>query len=294
VGSATVGTLYVFRSDNRVCALSAASGALAWCHDYGGAVAPYGSAGPVVVGGRLLAELNGHVVAVDTTTHEQVWDQDLPSGHTDSYGLAVAGGRVFAFDSCYVVALDAATGDFAWTTGDAANPHSVQVGPPGSQCGGFVRMWGSEPRTSPVVVDGVVYAADPYDGMAAIDATSGTVLWRNRANGDQPAPVVTERWIVSTNSNDRSLLVQDRGNGVVVNQRQLAFMPLGSPTLVGDVVLISDGTRIRGFDVSTLENVWTSTDLTGASPYAAVGTPVVSDGRLWVYNSDGRVLGLGR
>ena len=95
---------------------------------------------------------------------EVLWRTSLGEGYS---GISVVGSSLFTLysdrQSEYVVSLDAATGKERWKVHlDSA-----------------YRDWqGNGPRSTPTVVDDVVYAVGAKGRLAALQASSGVVIWK--------------------------------------------------------------------------------------------------------------------
>jgi outer membrane protein assembly factor BamB len=164
----TADTVYVGTDDGTMAALDPASGAVRWRHDaHGGLLRP-----PVASGDLwLFTSQSDRIVAVDRATGKFRWqyERDMPEEFTvrGHAGVAVDGEVVYTgFADGHLVALSVATGDVLWIRSLAADARQ------------FVDV-----DTTPVVKDGVVYAASVSGGVWGISKADGTERWRARVIG---------------------------------------------------------------------------------------------------------------
>lgn len=176
------GVVYIAHKSLQLFAIDAATGELRWKFEAGDWNNEYPTT-PAVVDGTVYIANNydDQLYAIETTSGQKVWSTDI-SGRRDgaptSYesAPAVAGGMVYAAGgSNGLYALDAATGEERWVF--PAEP-TVRFAPPivvdsivyaGSEAGLFAidadgqELWsfstGDRIRSSPAVVDGVIYFA---------------------------------------------------------------------------------------------------------------------------------------
>ncbi len=126
----------------------------------------------------------------------ELWRVPLGEGYS---GMSVVGSSLFTIysdrKSEYVVALDVATGKERWRVLlDSA----------------YRDFQGNGPRSTPTVADGVLYAVGAQGKLAALQASSGKVLWRLDLKEDLGAE--PPRWGVSTSPLlEGNLLILDAG-----------------------------------------------------------------------------------
>jgi alcohol dehydrogenase (cytochrome c) len=110
----------------------------------------------------------------------------------------------------------------------------------------------------PIVANGVMFAATPGNQVIAIDAKTGTLLWRYRR--PLPTPVV---------------LLHPTSRGVAVYDDKVYFA-------AGEAVLVALNAR-------TGEEVWTTRVADNASGYYMSLAPLVADGKVLIGTSGGEV-----
>ena len=138
------GVMYVANPGEMVQALDAASGELLWEYRRDRVPDPnaVGRASRPAAQHRNLAiyedkvylnTTDGHIVAINATTGDEVWDINVggEDGYEYTSGSIIADGKVvsgltgcerYRDDTCYIVALDADTGRELWRTSTVARP----------------------------------------------------------------------------------------------------------------------------------------------------------------------------
>lgn len=110
----------------------------------------------------------------------------------------------------------------------------------------------------PIVVNGVMFVATPGNQVIAIDARTGTLLWRYRRQ--LPTPVV---------------LIHPTNRGVAVYNDKVYFA-------AGEAVLVA-------LDARTGQEIWTTTVAENASGYYMSLAPLVADGKVLIGTSGGEL-----
>ena len=110
----------------------------------------------------------------------------------------------------------------------------------------------------PIVVNGVMFVATPGNQVIAINARTGTLLWRYRRQ--LPTPVV---------------LIHPTNRGVAVYNDKVYFA-------AGEAVLVA-------LDAKTGEEVWTTPVADNASGYYMSLAPLVADGKVLIGTSGGEL-----
>jgi len=110
---------------------------------------------PLYHQGRVIfADIDGHLVALDSDDGHQVWDRDLDA-HLESSPVAVDGVVYLGDDGTNVVALRASDGKVLW---EFNSPAAI--------------------KASPSYHDGRVYVGDYEGSMFCLDAETGRPVWR--------------------------------------------------------------------------------------------------------------------
>lgn len=216
---------------------------------------------------------------------------------------AVAHGTVFvgSFDK-YFYAIDAATGKEKWRykTGEDPLIHNQE---------GIT--------SSPAVADGVVYFGCRNATIYALDVAGGTLKWQQK--GDRGwvsvSPTVSNGKVYVATGSDKALKILDAKSGAVLYTKPLNAGTFASLAVVGDNVIVAtfDG-RIRAFNPARD----TETVLLPGSPPQPVSmasnfyddhvagmiarlnqgvflsSPVIADDMIFIGNTDGTVIALGK
>jgi outer membrane protein assembly factor BamB len=157
--------------------------------------------------------------------------------------------------------------------------------------------------SSPAVKDGVVYFHVRDDFIYALDARTGSLVWKAPAPSPQPfwkmvfmdpsksSPVVAgERVFVGI---DKNLTALDRATGKVLWQAPTGRKVDSTPLVVGDIVYVgSDDRSFYAFDAATGKRVWSFATLgsVSSSPNYGEGMIIVGsdDGALYAFEEDHR------
>jgi outer membrane protein assembly factor BamB len=238
-------------------------------------------------------EAPSFLVAIDAASQERVWDDPVRLDAVSRSGVTVEGDTAFVSDRLgTIVAVDVATGDVRWT----------------ADAGGHV--------LAPLAVaDGTVVAVVEGDRrtrarVAALDADSGDVSWRQEVSG---AAVVGSGasiddgsvYVGFSDQTVRSFALDDGAERWSTRLNGLAFV--GIPVIADDAIIVvdaagqvyrldpTDGTRIWDFALNELV-VRSSAIVVGPNALVATATGDLAavrldDGRLvWRLGARGPVL----
>ena len=181
--------------------------------------------------------------------------------------VAIVGGKIFTMagrkDGQYVVALDLATQKELW---------AAKVGDKND-----------EPRCTPTVADGLVYAISTDGDLACVEAEDGREVWRKNFERDfggkmmsgwhySESPLVDgEKVIVTPGGKDAALVALNKKTGVLIWKTELP--DLGSKG--------GDGAGYTGAVISNAAGVRQYVQLLGRG----IVSVAASDGKvLWFYN----------
>src|SRR5690625_1035966 len=175
---------------------------------------------PVVNDGVMFTTTpNGHVIALDAATGDQIWRHrrklaEGAHGHETNRGVALYGDMVyFGSNDAYLTALDARTGEVAWSNqvADATEGYYITLAPLTAK--GVVM----------VGVSGGEYGVRGF--IEAFDAESGDSVWKTYTvpgpgeEGNDTWPGDTWKtggaavWITGTYDSDTGLSYWGTGNG---------------------------------------------------------------------------------
>lgn len=223
---------------------------------------------------------------------QRVWSLNIGAGNSRRNRITaspvVAGGKVFAMDSGTSVAAATLGGGLLWETSLVADFDRKSA-----VAGGGVAAAG-----------GKVFATTGYGEVVALDASSGTVLWRQRMDAPIAGAPAVDGNTVYVVARDGTALALDAGNGKILWQiaggRQnggvqgpasaaIANGKVLMPFATGEVVTAeaADGTPSwRGAVVGKRFN------LAAAGRGDITGDPVVSGGVVYVGSASGRTVAM--
>jgi polyvinyl alcohol dehydrogenase (cytochrome) len=181
-----------FQTQTRIRAEDLTRLKLKWAFAY-----PDGASGPVqVAGGRVfLASRAGQIYSLDSRSGCSFWtyetDREVRAVAVGS--LRAAGGETAVFfgdDHNWVTALDAATGALLWRTRVETHPLSRITSPPAVYEGRvFVPISGME---DPLTHDPNHQCCTHRGAVAALDVSSGRLLWKSYTIEEIPKPLPKE------------------------------------------------------------------------------------------------------
>ncbi len=198
-------------------------------------------------------ELETTVVrAIDAATGQERWHVAVPNG----LPVVEGGMLVTGTSEGYLVGLDAATGAERWR---------LQVSTQGG-------------AGNPALADGVAYVGAGVDGFFAVDAASGTLLWRGDIGDDRTGTAVVAEGIAyvggATDNGTGHLYAFDANTGDLLWTRD---EPLASPAVLGGVGYSGSETgTLTAFNTADGTERW-QMDLGGA-----VNNPAIANGVVYV------------
>ena len=213
-----------------VAALAGATGRLLWQRD----PVPEGensqSLAAIAIGsGIALGTFNrlfGGVIAWDRATGAPLWHVDGDETVGINATPVIAGDSVFVVNAAdQVTSIELGTGALRWT---------VQLDPVGFE-------WGNATIGTPAYAHGILVVPTLYRDVIALDAASGTELWRHAG---LPSPLRETHYRGATEAGYES-----------------------SPAITGDVVWVADTSgELAALDLRTGDPLWRT----------AIGAPVLS------------------
>lgn len=230
-------------------------------------------------GDRLVVKTSGAVLAIDRDAGEVIWriGRSSSAGRLDGAYLSTAGDRglIRVFPDGRVAFVDLADGSEAWsawlgpaggrprvvTTGSRRIPRLVVLGE--SRAGGR-RLVALDIRTGEVRWRFALRRTGDRDGFTlrragrlllaaagdgcvrALDAETGTVLWRHARDGRSPPRLAVDRDRVAVVSGPvgraaAALDVLDRLTGRAIFRLELPGTPLADPLFCSNVALVATG-----------------------------------------------------
>jgi outer membrane protein assembly factor BamB len=237
--------------------------------------------------GGNAAKSTGHLALATAPT--RVWTANIPGSSTKRRLAAapvVGGGSLFVVDTGGEVhAFDAATGAAQWT-------HKIEVNSDlrDATFGGGASY-----------ADGKVYATNGVGDVVALDAKTGSELWRVRPSGPlRGSPTIAfnavyvmtqDNQIHALNINDGSPIWQDVAAAAASNVFGVAAPAAGQGTVIAGY---SSG-ELVAYRYENGRNLW-SDALARTSISTEVGTltdidadPIIEDGRVYALGQGGRM-----
>lgn len=220
--------IFVGTEKAKVYALNTDDGSVAWETT----VAGEALSSPVISEGLVLIHTgNGLLQALDETDGSLKWtvNLDMPalslrgeSAPAVAFGAALVGG-----DNGRVSAVLMQQGQLIWQQRISQATGTTEID----------RL--SDVDTTPVIVNGVVYALAYNGNFAALDLRSGQVLWK-RELGSVLDFVINDNHIYLVDQNDRIISLTIDGGVTVWTQSDLLHRGLTSPVLYDGYIVVGD------------------------------------------------------
>ena len=275
--AASGNVVFAATSYGEVVALDAGSGTRLWTFAMS---APARSA-PTAAGGKVFVVGATNVLhAINQADGTEAWQYPgIPetAGVLSSASPAVSGDTVVVpYSSGEVVAFDVSSGDLKWADAVVRSSRTMAVS-------GF-----SEVAASPVIEDGVVYAAGVSGRTIGVRLADGERVWeQNVGSGSTPAVSGNALFVVDLADN---MVAMDRSTGKVFWRTELPavrkkrfFSVWAGPTLAGSLLwAVSNDGRMIGVDPAT-GKIAVNREL----PSPAFIKPVAAGGQLLVLSGDG-------
>ncbi|MGG7444521.1 outer membrane protein assembly factor BamB [Kosakonia oryzendophytica] len=280
-GGVTVsgGHVYVGSEKARVYALNTSDGSAAWQTK----VAGEALSRPVVSDGLVLIHTsNGQLQALNETDGAVKWtvNLDMPalslrgeSAPTAAFGAAIVGG-----DNGRVSAVLMQQGQLIWQQriSQANGPTEID------------RL--SDVDTTPVVVNGVVYALAYNGNMTALDLRSGQIMWK-RELGSVSDFIVDGNRIYLIDQNDRILALTTDGGVTLWTQSDLLHRNLTAPALYNGYIVTGDSEGYVHW-INVEDGRFVAQQKVDSSGFLT--EPVVADGKLLIQAKDGTLYAITR
>lgn len=307
--------LYLADARGRLVAADAASGKIRWSRETRLAF----SGGPALHDGRLMiGTSNGLVLAFSATDGEELWRQPLGS-EILSVPVFSDDGQLLVHtldDSLH--SLSVASGEQAWqlrypppiltlrgsSTPALSTDGGLIVGLSGGKLVKLdprdgVPLWEvtitrpsgrselariTDIDADPVVVGNTVYVATYHGDLAAVDTTTGTVLWRRELSAHAGLAAAADELFI-TDSNDWLWSANTRDGSARWKQDALQHRGLTAPTLLGEQLAVGDQDGYLHLLARGDGQLLGRTRLTRKGGISA--RPLARDGRLYVLADDG-------
>ncbi|WP_333855607.1 outer membrane protein assembly factor BamB [Leclercia sp.] len=280
-GGVTVagGHVYIGSEKAQVYALNASDGSIAWQTR----VAGEALSRPVVSDGMVLVHTaNGQLQALNEADGAVKWtvNLDMPalslrgeSAPATAFGAAIVGG-----DNGRVSAVLMQQGQLIWQQriSQATGPTEID------------RL--SDVDTTPVIVNGVVYALAYNGNLTAMDLRSGQVMWK-RELGSVNDFVVDGNRIYLVDQNDRLLALSTEGGVTLWTQSDLLHRLLTAPALYNGSLVVGDSEGYMHW-IDPSNGRFVAQDKVDGSGFQT--EPVVADGKLLIQAKDGTLYAITR
>lgn len=139
-------------------------------------------------------------------------------------------------------------------------------------------------RSSPVVVDGVLYiGSDSHRGLVALDAATGLFLWASQTGAITQSTPTVDAGVVYVGTG-ASLLAIDAATGDLTWSRDLGGQVWSSAAVDGEFLYIASGHSVVSLDKATGGARWTR----AVGPIKSA--PAVAGGRVFVVTTKDHVL----
>ena len=224
---------------------------------------------------------------------ELLWEyRDCGKGYS---GPAIVGGKIYYTGSfegqAKIICLNEEDGEELWTSDLGEDPAK-----------GYSTGWGSGPRGTPTVSDGVVYAISANGSLMAVDAADGKKVWSKELVGDfggkvppwgysESALVDGDRLIVTPGGKDGAIAALDKKTGKTIwRSKELTDRAEYSSVIIAEV----NGKKqyvqlfmktLAGVDAGTGKLLWTSKWPKGRT--AVIPTPIYQDGKVYMTSGYG-------
>jgi len=273
------GHVYVGSEKAQVYALNASDGSVAWQTS----VAGESLSRPVVSDGLVLIHTsNGQLQALNEADGLVKWtvNLDMPalslrgeSAPAVAFGAAIVGG-----DNGRVSAVLMQQGQLIWQQRISQATGSTEID----------RL--SDVDTTPVIVNGVVYALAYNGNLTALDLRSGQIMWK-RELGSVNDFVVEGNRIYMVDQNDRLLALNTEGGVTLWTQSDLLHRLLTAPVLYNGSLVVGDSEGyMHWIDPET--GRFTAQQKVDSSGFLT--DPVVADGKLLIQAKDGTLYAITR
>ncbi len=266
--------IYIGSERAQVFALNSADGTIAWQTKVAGEAVSR----PVVSDGLVLIHTsNGMLQGLDQTNGAIKWsvNLDMPalslrgeSAPTTAFGAAIVGG-----DNGRVSAVILNQGQLIWQQRISQPSGATEID----------RL--SDVDTTPVVVNGVVYALAYNGNLTALDLRSGQIMWK-REIGSVRDLIVDGGRIYLVDQDDRVVALSTEGGVSIWRQSDLLHRNLTSPVLYNGYIVVGDSEGYLHW-INTQDGRFVAQHKVDSSGLAT--EPVVASDKLLIQAKDGEV-----
>ncbi|WP_268645777.1 outer membrane protein assembly factor BamB [Escherichia coli] len=273
------GLVLIHTSNGQLQALNTSDGTVAWQTK----VAGEALSRPVVSDGLVLIHTsNGQLQALNEADGAVKWtvNLDMPSlslrgesAPATAFGAAVVGG-----DNGRVSAVLMEQGQMIWQQRISQATGSTEID----------RL--SDVDTTPVVVNGVVFALAYNGNLTALDLRSGQIMWK-RELGSVNDFIVDGNRIYLVDQNDRVMALTIDGGVTLWTQSDLLHRLLTSPVLYNGNLVVGDSEGYLHW-INVEDGRFVAQQKVDSSGFQT--EPVAADGKLLIQAKDGTVYSITR
>ncbi|HEY1847132.1 MAG TPA: outer membrane protein assembly factor BamB [Buttiauxella sp.] len=271
--------VYVGSEKAQVFALNTSDGSIAWQSKAAGEVLSR----PVVSDGLVLVHTsNGQLQAMNETDGAVAWtvNLDMPalslrgeSAPAVAFGAAIVGG-----DNGRVSAVLMKQGQLIWQQRISQATGATEID----------RL--SDVDTTPVIVNGVVYALAYNGNLTALDLRSGQIMWK-RELGSVNDFIVDANRIFLVDQNDRVVALNADGGVTLWTQSDLLHRNLTSPALYNGYLVVGDSEGYMHW-INTDDGRFVAQQKVDSSGFQT--EPVVASDKLLIQAKDGTLYSIKR
>lgn len=280
-GGVTVSGAHVYIGSERaqVYALNTSDGSIAWQSKAAGEVLSR----PVVSDGLVLVHTsNGQLQAMNEADGAVAWtvNLDMPalslrgeSAPAVAFGAAIVGG-----DNGRVSAVLMKQGQLIWQQRISQATGATEID----------RL--SDVDTTPVIVNGVVYALAYNGNMTALDLRSGQIMWK-RELGSVNDFIVDANRIFLVDQSDRVIALNAEGGVTLWTQSDLLHRNLTTPALYNGYLVVGDSEGYMHW-INTDDGRFVAQQKVDGSGFQT--EPVVASDKLLIQAKDGTLYSIKR
>ncbi len=271
--------LYIGSERGQVYALNTSDGSIVWQAKAAGEALSR----PVVSDGLVLIHTsNGMLQGLDQATGAVKWtvNLDMPalSLRGESAPSVAFGGAIVGGDNGRVSAVIMNQGQLIWQQRISQPSGATEID----------RL--SDVDTTPIIVNGVVYALAYNGNLSALDLRSGQILWKREIGGVKDLIVDAGR-IYLVDQDDRVIALNADGGVAIWRQSELLHRNLTSPVLYNGYIVVGDGEGYLHW-LNTTDGRFVAQQKLDSSGFQT--EPVVASDKLLIQSKDGEVYAITR
>lgn len=271
--------LYAGSERGQVYALNSSDGKIDWQTK----VAGEALSRPVVSDGLVLIHTsNGMLQGLDQNSGAIKWsvNLDMPalSLRGESAPAVAFGGAIVGGDNGRVSAVIMNQGQLIWQQRISQASGATEID----------RL--NDVDTTPVVVNGVVYALAYNGDLTALDLRSGQILWKREIGGVKDLIVDAGR-IYLIDQDDRVIALNADGGVAIWRQSDLLHRNLTSPVLYNGYIVVGDSEGYLHW-MNTTDGRFVAQQKLDSSGFQT--EPVVASDKLLIQSKDGEVYAITR